>query len=105
MSSKSWCQFARADAPELDFVISVCRNAANERAPTWRGKPLTMRWDLPAPGQVSGSDEVIRAAFTSICEQVKTAVTRFVGDTILAEENWQLANPHARDLAGASRLT
>lgn len=90
LSSKSWHLFARVEAPELDVVIVVCPNVATERAPAWRGTPRTVYWDLSTPGQVSGSDEVIRAAFSTLCQQVEEAVNRFLRET-LADEGSLLA--------------
>ncbi|MEO7580741.1 MAG: arsenate reductase ArsC [Massilia sp.] len=91
LTSKSWTQFSHADAPQFDYVIWVCESAAGEDAPVWRGRPQHLHWQLPAPGQVSGSDQNIRAAFTSVCAQVEEAVTRFVHETLATEPETALS--------------
>ncbi len=61
--SKSWEEFAAPDAPEMDFVFTVCDNAANESCPVWPGQPMTAHWGIPDPSRVTGSDLEIAAAF------------------------------------------
>jgi arsenate reductase len=63
LRSKSWEEFAKADAPEMNFVFTVCDNAGKEVCPIWPGRPMTAHWGVADPAAVSGGPEVVERAF------------------------------------------
>lgn len=78
LRSKSWDEFAEADAPKMDIVITVCDNAAGEVCPIWPGTPVSGHWGFEDPAAAVGSDEDKRKAFTLIRGQIQRCVERFV---------------------------
>ena len=63
LRSKDWAEFAQPGAPRLDFVFTVCDNAAKEVCPVWPGQPITAHWGVPDPAAVAGTPEQIEKAF------------------------------------------
>ena len=78
LRSKPWDEFAQADAPRLDFVITVCDKAAGEVCPVWPGQPMTAHWGIPDPVAVEGSDEVKRHAFVDAMNQLQRRVCMLI---------------------------
>jgi arsenate reductase len=75
--SKSWKEFARADAPVMDFVFTVCDNAAGEACPVWPGQPMTAHWGIEDPVAVEGADIQKEAAFVTAFRYLKTRISVF----------------------------
>jgi len=78
LRSKSWDEFAESDAPRLDFVITVCDNAAGEVCPVWLGQPITAHWGIPDPATVEGSDVAKRHVFVEAMNQLQRRISMFV---------------------------
>jgi arsenate reductase (thioredoxin) len=77
LRSKNWNEFAGPDAPRLDFVFTVCDNAANEVCPAWPGQPMTAHWGVPDPAAVEGSEAVKRAAFADTMRMMTQRISIF----------------------------
>lgn len=78
LRSKNWDEFARPDAPQMDFIFTVCDNAAGEACPVWPGRPMTAHWGVPDPAAVEGSIDDRRRAFFRAYNQLGTRVSLFV---------------------------
>jgi arsenate reductase (thioredoxin) len=74
LRSKSWDEYGLPDAPKMDFIITVCDNAAGEVCPFWPGNPATAHWGFPDPSQVQGSDEDKRRAFKDVMIGLKKRI-------------------------------
>ena len=77
LRSKSWDEFERPGAPPLDFVITVCDNAAGEVCPIWPGRPISAHWGVPDPAAVEGSEAEKRAAFRQASQLLLARIRRF----------------------------
>jgi arsenate reductase len=78
LRSKSWDEFASPNAPHMDFVITVCNQAAGEVCPIWPGHPLTAHWGFEDPAAFEGSDEEKRKVFNKAYRQIMNRVSQFV---------------------------
>jgi protein-tyrosine-phosphatase len=78
LRSKSWEEFSGPEAPKLDFVFTVCDNAANEVCPIWPGQPMTAHWGLPDPAAVKGSPAEIALAFAETYRMLNNRISLFV---------------------------
>jgi protein-tyrosine-phosphatase len=78
LRSKSWDEFAALGAPELDFVFTVCDNAAGEVCPMWPGQPITAHWGIPDPAAVDGTDEHKRKAFEDAFRILERRISLFL---------------------------
>ena len=76
--SKSWDEFAKPDAPKLDFVFTVCDHAAKEVCPVWPGQPMTAHWGVPDPAAVVGTPEQIEKAFRDAFVTLDRRITLFL---------------------------
>jgi arsenate reductase len=76
--SKSWEEFAQAGAPPLDFVVTVCDNAAGEVCPIWPGQPMTAHWGIPDPAAATGTEAEVALAFAEACRQLTNRINLFL---------------------------
>ncbi len=92
LRSKSWDEFAQAGAPELDFVFTVCDNAAGEVCPVWPGQPMTAHWGIADPAAVEGSDDDKRKAFFVAFNQLQNRISMFASLPIAKLDRLSLQN-------------
>jgi arsenate reductase len=78
MRSKSWMEFAAPDAPVMDFVFTVCDNAAGEACPVWPGQPMTAHWGIEDPAAAEGTELEKEAAFTTAFRYLKNRIDTFI---------------------------
>ena len=100
LRSKPWDEFAAPDAPQLDFVFTVCDNAANEVCPVWPGQPMTAHWGIPDPAAVTGSEAVRHAAFADAYRMLANRIGLFVSLPIRSLD--RLSLKHKLDEIGAT---
>jgi arsenate reductase len=78
LRSKSWQEFSGPDAPKLDFVFTVCDNAAQETCPVWPGQPMTAHWGIPDPVAATGTEAEMRLAFADALRMLTNRINIFV---------------------------
>jgi protein-tyrosine-phosphatase len=76
--SKSWSEFSGPDAEPLDFVFTVCDNAAGEACPFWPGQPMTAHWGVPDPASATGKEAEVRLAFADTFRMLSNRISIFV---------------------------
>jgi arsenate reductase len=88
--SKSWEVFAQPTAPQLDFVFTVCDDAAGEACPVWPGQPMTAHWGIPDPAAAKGTDAEIAAAFNDAYRMLHRRIEAFAALPIAALDSMTL---------------
>jgi protein-tyrosine-phosphatase len=105
LRSKSWDEFSAADAPQMNFVFTVCDNAANEVCPIWPGQPMSAHWGLPDPAAVEGTEVERRLAFADTYRMLSNRIRAFTSLPIRALDEMTLQhrlNEIGRDQSKAS---
>ena len=101
LRSKSWEEFAGPGAPRLDFVITVCDDAAGELCPVWPGRPVQAHWGVPDPAAVEGPDDVVAVAFAEAYRRLNTMIGLFA--SLPVEKLDSIAMKQRMDQIGDSR--
>ena len=102
--SKSWSEFAAPGAPPLDFVFTVCDNAAGEACPVWPGQPMTAHWGVPDPAEATGSPAEIALAFKDTYRMLQRRIEIFVALPIASLDKLSL-QAKLRDIGRLSEAT
>lgn len=92
LRSKSWDEFAQPGAPALDFIITVCDNAAGEVCPIWPGKPVTAHWGIPDPAAAQGAGAEIATAFGIAARQLRTRIDLFLSLPLASIDRMTIQN-------------
>ena len=92
LRSKAWDEFATPASPKLDFVFTVCDNAAGEACPVWPGQPMTAHWGLPDPAVVQGTDQQITEAFRETFRALERRISVFLAMPISSLDRLSLAH-------------
>jgi arsenate reductase len=92
LRSKSWAEFAHPAAPQLDFVFTVCDNAAGEACPLWPGQPMTAHWGIPDPAAATGSDAEVAVAFDGAYRMLRRRIELFLALPIAKLDRLVLAS-------------
>lgn len=88
--TKDWSEFAQDDAPEMDFVFTVCDNAAAETCPVWPGQPMTAHWGVPNPVAAEGTEAEKRLAFSEAYRQLRNRISIFISLPIATLDKFTL---------------
>jgi len=90
LRSKSWHEFTGPNAPAIDFIFTVCDNAAQESCPIWPGHPMTVHWGIPDPAAVEGTDADKRQAFADAYDTLSNRIEAFIGLLITSPDKIEL---------------
>ncbi len=90
--SKSWDEFARPSAPQMDFVFTVCDNAAGETCPYWPGQPMSAHWGIEDPAAAEGTDLMKEAAFEKAFRFMRNRITAFASLPLKSLDRMTLAS-------------
>jgi protein-tyrosine-phosphatase len=90
--SKSWLEFSQPDSPKLDFVFTVCDNAAGETCPYWPGQPMTAHWGVPDPAAAIGTEAEVRFAFADALRMLTNRINIFVSLPLAKLDRLSLQN-------------
>ena len=96
LKSKSWDVFGELNAPKMDFIVTVCDNAAGEVCPFWPGNPVTAHWGFPDPSRVQGTDIEKRAAFNEVMNGLKKRIDILAAMPLDKLDSMSLKNIHAQ---------
>ena len=96
LKSKSWDVFGEPNAPKMDFIVTVCDNAAGEVCPFWPGNPVTAHWGFPDPSQVQGTDIEKRAAFYEVMNGLKKRIDILAEMPLDKLDSMSLKNIHTQ---------
>ena len=104
LSSKSWDVFSGAEAPQMDFIFTVCDSAAGEACPVWIGHPMTAHWGIEDAAAVEGSDADIQKAFAQAAKFLKNRITAFINLPMASIDRMALER-HLREIGGMEGAT
>ena len=96
LKSKSWDVFGESNAPKMDFIVTVCDNAAGEVCPFWPGNPVTAHWGFPDPSRVQGTDIEKRAAFNEVMNGLKKRIDILAAMPLDKLDSMSLKNIHTQ---------
>ena len=104
LRSKAWTEFAKPGAPDLDFVFTVCDDAAGESCPVWPGQPMTAHWGIPDPAAATGSEAEIALAFKDAYRMLNRRIELFLALPLAKLDRLVLAK-RLRDIGGGEGAT